>query len=221
MVEPGAKDKRNAKKVWDTIRDDASKLAYKTARKQAKREVAKARNKAYKELYEKLETKEGENEVFKIAKQRNRQSKDVQQVRVIKSKTGEILMVEEKVKQRWKEYFDDLLNQENPRERREMRTEETKRDVEDISVEKVRTGLRKMKKRKAQGTDDIPVEVWIALGNKGVEFLVNFFNRLLQGEKMPDEWRRSVLVPLYKGKGDIKECANYRGIKLMSHSMKL
>ena len=38
---------------------------------------------------------------------------------------------------------------------------------------------------------------------------------------MPDEWRRSVLVPLYKGKGDIKEYGNYRGIKLMSHSMKL
>ena len=30
-----------------------------------------------------------------------------------------------------------------------------------------------------------------------------------------------MLVPLYKGKGDIKECGNYRGIKLMSHSMKL
>ena len=38
---------------------------------------------------------------------------------------------------------------------------------------------------------------------------------------MPDEWRRSVLVPLYKGKGDIKECGNYRGIKLMSYTMKL
>ena len=128
-------------------------------------------------------------------------------------------MEEEKVKQRWKEYFDHLLNQENPRDRREMRTKETKRDVEDISVEEVRTGLRKMKKGKAQGPDDIPVEVWIALGNKGVEFLVNFFNRLLQGEKVPDEWRRSVLVPLYKGKGEIKECGNYREIKLMSHSM--
>ena len=53
-VQEKLKDKRNAKKVWDTIRDDASKLAYKTARKQAKREVAKARNKAYEELYKKL-----------------------------------------------------------------------------------------------------------------------------------------------------------------------
>ena len=220
-VQEKLKDKKKAKKAWDNIRDDASKLAYKTAIKQAKREVAKARNKAYEELYKKLETKEGENEVFKIAKQKNRQSKDVQQVRVIKSKTGEILMEEEKVKQRWKEYFDNLLNHENPRERRETRTEERERDVEDISGEEVRTGLRRMKKGKAQGPDDITVEAWIALGNKGVEFLVKFFNRLLRGEKMPDEWRRSVLVPLYKGKGDIKECGNYRGIKLMSHTMKL
>ena len=115
--------------------------------------------------------------------------------------------------------FDNLLNQENPRERREMRTEERERDVKDISGEEVR--LRKMKKEKAQGPDGIPVEAWIAPGNKGVEFLVNFFNRFLQGEKMPDEWKRSVLVPLYKGKGDIKECENYRGIKLMSRSTKL
>ena len=178
-VQEKLKDKKKAKKAWDTIRDDASKLAYKTAIKQAKREVAKARNKAYEELYEKLETKEGKNEVFKIAKQKNRQSKDVQQVRVIKSKTGEILMEEEKVKQRWKEYFDNLLNHENPRERRETRTEERERDVEDISGEEVRTKLRRTKKGKAQGPDDIPVEAWIALGNKSVEFLVKFFNRLL------------------------------------------
>ena len=30
-----------------------------------------------------------------------------------------------------------------------------------------------------------------------------------------------MLVPFYKGKGDIKECGNYRGIKPMSHIMKL
>ena len=78
-----------------------------------------------------------------------------------------------------------------------------------------------MKNGKAQGPDNIPVEAWIALGNKSVEFLVSFFNRLLREEKMSDEWRRSVLVPLYKSKRDIKKCGNYRGIKLMSHTMKL
>ena len=57
-------------------------------------------------------------------------------------------MEEEKVKQRWKEYFDNLLNHKNPRERRETRTEGRERDVEDISGEEVRTELRKMKKER-------------------------------------------------------------------------
>ena len=30
-----------------------------------------------------------------------------------------------------------------------------------------------------------------------------------------------MLVPLHKGQEDIKKCGNYRGIKLMSHTMKL
>ena len=29
------------------------------------------------------------------------------------------------------------------------------------------------------------------------------------------------LTPLYKGKGNVTECTNYRGIKLMCHGMKL
>ena len=62
--------------------------------------MAKVRKKAYEKLHKKLETQEGENELFKISKQRNRQSKDVHQVRVIKSKTLEMLMEEEKVKQK-------------------------------------------------------------------------------------------------------------------------
>ena len=54
-----------------------------------------------------------------------------------------------------------------------------------------------------------------------MQFLANLFNRLFGGEKMPNEWRRSMLVPLYKGKENIKECENYRRIKLMSHTTKM
>ena len=44
---------------------------------------------------------------------------------------------------------------------------------------------------------------------------------------MPEEWRRSVFIlyydfiPIYKNKGDAQCCGNYRGIKLMSHTMKV
>ena len=29
------------------------------------------------------------------------------------------------------------------------------------------------------------------------------------------------MIPLYKNKGDIQDCSNYRGIKLISYTMKL
>ena len=38
---------------------------------------------------------------------------------------------------------------------------------------------------------------------------------------MPDEWRKSTLIPIYKNKNDAQDCGNYRGVKLMSHTMKL
>ena len=38
---------------------------------------------------------------------------------------------------------------------------------------------------------------------------------------MPEERRRIVLIPIYKNKGDAQCCGSYRGIKLMSHTMKV
>ncbi|KAK3564563.1 hypothetical protein QTP86_022812 [Hemibagrus guttatus] len=78
-----------------------------------------------------------------------------------------------------------------------------------------------MKSGKAVGPDDILVEVWKCLGEAAVEYLTSLFNRVLESERMPEEWRRSVLVPIFKNKGDVQSCSNYRGIKLMSHTMKL
>ena len=38
---------------------------------------------------------------------------------------------------------------------------------------------------------------------------------------MPEEWTDSVLISIFKNKGDVQSCSNYRGIKLISHTMKL
>ena len=41
------------------------------------------------------------------------------------------------------------------------------------------------------------------------------------GKRMPEEWRRNVLTSIYNNKGDAQYCGSYRGIKLMSHTMKI
>ena len=49
----------------------------------------------------------------------------------------------------------------------------------------------------------------------------DLLRRIYEQEKMPEEWRDSVIAPICKDKGDVQECSNYRGIKLMSHTMKV
>ena len=125
-----------------------------------KQDVANAKNKEYEELCDRFETKEGTDE---LAQQRDRQGQGVQKIRVIKNEDGELLMEEEKVKQRWKEYFDGLLNEENPREAWQTYTEANAGVVETVSDNEVRNALRRIRRGKSQGPIEIPVKAWICL----------------------------------------------------------
>lgn len=77
-------------------------------------------------------------------------------------------------------------------------------EVPEISEDEERKALKRMKTRKAVGPDDKPVEVWKCLGEVAVEFLFRSFNKMLKTEKMPEEWRKIVLVLIFKTKGDVQ-----------------
>ncbi|VFQ78699.1 unnamed protein product [Cuscuta campestris] len=78
-----------------------------------------------------------------------------------------------------------------------------------------------MRSGRALGPDEIPVEFWKHAGRGAWVWLTKLFNVILRTARMSDGWRESLLVPLFKGKGDIQSCENYRGIKLLSHTMKV
>ena len=220
-MQESIRKKRLAKKRWDIQRDEESKQEYKEMRREAKKEVAKAKSKAYDELYEGLDTKEGEKTLYRLARQRHQAGKDVQQVRIMKDKDGNVMTDEESVLRMWKEYYMGLMNEENERERRENDGERVNLEVESVSKEEVMENMQRMKNGKAVGPDDIPVEVWKCLGESALKFLTKLYNRTMESERMPEEWRDSVLIPIFKNKGDVQSCSNYRGIKLISHTMKL
>ena len=81
--------------------------------------------------------------------------------------------------------------------------------------------ISRMKNGKATGMDGIPVEVWKCLGEEGIDMLWDLMKGIYEQEKIPMEWRDGVIIPIYKEKGSIQDCGNYRGIKLMSHTMKI
>jgi hypothetical protein len=61
------------------------------------------------------------------------------------------------------------------------------------------------------GLDEISIEVWMTLEDIVIVWLTKLFNIIFRSNKMSDEWRRSILIPIFKNKGDIQSCTNYRG----------
>jgi hypothetical protein len=93
--------------------------------------------------------------------------------------------------------------------------------VHKIQESEVKYVLKRMKGGKSMGPDGIPIDVWRILGDIAIVWLTKLFNLIFRSNKMPDECRRSILVPIFKNKGGVQSCTNYWGVKLMSHTMKL
>ena len=58
--------------------------------------------------------------------------------------------------------------------------------------------MKMMMRGMAVGPDNIPVEVCKCLRESVLEFLPKLYNRTMESERMPEEWRNGVLVPVFK-----------------------
>ncbi|KAK3543292.1 hypothetical protein QTP70_014047, partial [Hemibagrus guttatus] len=144
-VQDSIQRKRLAKKKWDMNRTEKNRQEYKELQRRVKREVSKAKQKAYDELYTRLDTREGEKDLYRLARQKDRDGKDVQQVRVIKDRDGRVLTSEESVQRRWKKYFEELMNEENEREIRVEGVNSVEQKVDKIRKDKVRKASAELK----------------------------------------------------------------------------
>ena len=101
------KNRRKTKKVWDTTRDDVCKLAFETSRKEAIREVTKTINKEYEKR--KIGKKGWAERIVQDskAKRQTKQGCIPNGSNQKSANNNEILVEERKVKQRWKEYFEN------------------------------------------------------------------------------------------------------------------
>ena len=117
-------------------------------------------------------------------------------------------MQEEEIKERWRSYFEKLLN-ENHTGNTIFEESGNNREIREsiffhgISASEVIFALKKIKSGRALGPDGIPIEAWKCLGDVCVSWLTKSFNKIILTKKMPDEWRKNILVPIYKNKGDI------------------
>ena len=46
-------------------------------------------------------------------------------------------------------------------------------------------------------------------------------NLIVAPGRIPDNWKSSILLLIFKGKGDPMKCRSHRAIKLLEHAMKM
>ncbi|XP_068210309.1 uncharacterized protein [Palaemon carinicauda] len=181
--------------------------------------MAQSQQQAMDNVYEDLDIKEGDKKIYKIAKERNKATKVVTQIKQIKNKDGVVMGSSRDIEGRWKQYFERMLNEENPRS---IIADEnpTLGMVSDIDRVKIRVALRKMKKGKATGPNESPVEVWKCLGEFGGDMLWYLMKKIHQKEKMSRMWRNNFIMSIFEEKY-VQNLNNYRAIKLLPHTLKL
>jgi hypothetical protein len=78
---------------------------YKVTKKIVKRAVSEAMGQMYDGLYQRLGTKEGEKDIYRMAKSRERKTRNIIQVKCIKDARELLLTKVEDIKNRLREYF--------------------------------------------------------------------------------------------------------------------
>jgi hypothetical protein len=125
----------------------------------------------YDGLYQRLGTKEGEKNIYRMAKSRERKTRDIIQLKCIKDAIERLLTKDEDIKSRWQEYFDKLFNEDSESSSIELdifSNDLNKQFMRRIQESEVKDVLKRMKGSKAMGPDGIPIEVWRTLGDVAI-----------------------------------------------------
>ena len=90
-----------------------------------------------------------------------------------------------------------------------------------IRMDEVRAVLKKMKRHKAPGLSGLVAEMIQATGDIGTQWILGLCNDIVKEGSITEDWKSSVVLPIYKGKGNPIECGSYRGINLLEHAIKV
>ncbi|XP_071704172.1 uncharacterized protein [Rutidosis leptorrhynchoides] len=154
---------------------------YKETKREAKKAVARAKEKAYEDLYRKLDSKEGGNDIYRIAKARERRRKDIDNIKFIKDEASQTLVKEDDIRKRWEGYFSSLFDGGRP-ERHE--------DLKDSNIEQPQNNMDCERIHQEEGH----VAVLVASNTLKVIELLSVIDRENRNRKMMKQWNAATMV---------------------------
>ncbi|KAH1193222.1 Craniofacial development protein 2 [Glycine max] len=90
-VQSKVRVKKECFKEWSRCRNSETWDKYKIARNETKKAVSEARAQAFDGLYQALGTRDGERSIYRLAKGRERKTRDLDQVKCVKDEEGKVL----------------------------------------------------------------------------------------------------------------------------------
>ena len=217
-VSDAVTEKKKAYKELCKNRTEENMAKYRKKRNITKKVISKAMQKEAEKEIEDLHRHP--NKVFKLVKIIKKDGKDVDGGKCIRSEDGKLAFSESDRRQVWKEHMEKIMNIENAWDQL-TEAEVVEGPIESVTRREVAEAIQKMKPGKAAGSSEINTELIKSSGNVGITVMTELCQRILDGKGMPAEWKTSVVVPIFKGKGDVMNCGAYRGVKLLEHGMKI
>ena len=216
-VQKAISEKRTSFQSWKQLPSAENKSCYLSDKKKTKRAVAETmKNEAVKEMEG---IRNDINVVFRRMKMVKKEANDLVGNNCIKDENGKIVFAEDGRKRVWKKHMEAIMNEENPWDEM-VNVEVVVGPMEPFAMNEVERVLGIMKNGKASGPTGI-VKEHLAASPNGKQVILQIANEILNGMDMPHEWRMSTVVPIYKKKGSVMDCASYRGVKLLEHGMKV
>jgi hypothetical protein len=77
-----------------------------------------------------------------------------------------------------------------------------------------------MKRGKATGVDNIPIEFLKNLKEDNLTIFSNLINDIYQQGELPEDFKKSIMIPIPK-KQNSQECSNFRTLSIISHASKV
>ena len=75
--------------------------------------------------------------------------------------------------------------------------------VKKVARNEIVEAIQNMKSGKITGASKVSMEMIVASGKIGVKVMMELCQRVLDGRGIPNEWKTSVIVPIFNGKGDV------------------
>jgi hypothetical protein len=220
-VAQAVEEKKKRFQKWRNDGSMQSKLAYQQANKMAKKAVAKAMALSQQKCYAYINKTGNTRPIYKLARQIKWDTTEIGKPKIIKNNAGEIVAEEGAVREAWRQYFRDALNQKNDSNRELEKAEPVLGPERQIDTGEVRQALKAMKKGKSGGESEVVTELLKAGKGALAGHITKLFNKIWQDNVIPEDWRKGTIIPVYKKKGDSLVCANYRPVKLLEHTMKV